>query len=139
MAAIVSATAPASENIASTMSGGMAPKTSQAAQRVGGHHTEVLRTEYTNTEMWVVTQVGRIGSIVRASQLVGESGDKVIVCRTLFGKRDDDMHDLFARVVAEKIIGTTGKNLTLAFALKPEVDSEQLKSIVDLCCSVLLM
>lgn len=119
------------------MSGGTAPRTAQAAQLVAGHHTEVLRTVYANTEMWVVTQVGKIGSIVKASQVVGESGDRVIVCRTLFGKRDDEMHDLFARVVAERIIDTTGKTLTLACALKPDVGPEQLKAIVELCCSLL--
>ena len=128
---------PGTAGAAGTMSGGAAPRTQQAAVVIEGHHTEVLRTVYANAEMWVVTQVGRIGSVVRASRMEGASGDPIVVCRTLFGKRDDAMHDLFARALAERVIDATGNPLTLAFALKPDVDTAHLKAIIDFCCSLL--
>ena len=90
-----------------------------------------------NAEMWVVTQVGRIGAVVRASKVASSDGPPIVVCRALFGKRDDATHDLFARVLAERVIAATGAPLTLAFALKPDVDAMQLKAIVELCCTLL--
>ena len=120
-----------------TISGGAAPATRQAALMIAGTHTEALRTTYANAEMWVVTQVGRIGSVVRASQVSSSDGPPIVVCRTMFGKREDSTHDLFARVLAERVIATTGIPLTLAFALKPNMDAAQLKAIVELCCSLL--
>ena len=138
MAALSSAAPlPGTVGAAGTISGGAAPRTQQAALVIEGHHTEVLRTVYANAEMWVVTQVGRIGSVVRASRVEGASGDPIVVCRTLFGKRDDDMHDLFARALAERIIDATGIPLTLAFALKPDVDAVQLKAIIEFCAQML--
>ena len=120
-----------------TLSGGAAPATRQTAMVIAGTHTEVLRTTYANAEMWVVTQVGRIGSVVRASEVTSSDGPPIVICRTLFGKRDDSTHDLFARVLAERVIASTGIPLTLAFALKPDMDAAQLKVIVELCCSLL--
>jgi hypothetical protein len=120
-----------------TISGGAAPATRQAALVIAGAHTEVLRTTYGNAEMWVVTQVGRIGAVVRASKVASSDSSPIVVCRTLFGKRDDATHDLFARVLAERVIAATGAPLTLAFALKPDVDVTQLKAIVELCCTLL--
>jgi len=113
------------------------PPTTQAAAIIGGHHTEVTRVSYGDSEFWIVTQVGKIGSFVRCSKQIGVTGDETIICETLFGKRDDPTCDLFARVMAEKILTATLKPATLGFALKNIENTDDLREVVQLACSLL--
>ena len=142
MASVASATA-ASAPVAPAATAGHAaaakcPPTAQAARVIGGHHTEVLRTRYADGEFWVVTQCGRVGSVVKATRRVGVEGGETVMCETLFGKRDDPVHDLFARALAHAVTEATLKPLTLAFALKCGADDmEALREVVDFCKSLL--
>ena len=113
-----------------------APPSAQTAAIIGGIHTEATRIQYADSEFWIVTQVGKIGSIVRCAKQIGVTGEETILCETLFGKRDDPFCDLFARVLAEKILTSTMKPATLGFALKT-VDKEQLRKVVELAATLL--
>lgn len=113
-----------------------APPTAQCAKMIGGHHTEVTRVVYTDSEFWIVTQVGKIGNIVRCAKQIGIMGKETIITEILFGKRDDPICDLFARVMAEKIIKGTMKPATLGFALKSQT-TEELKEIVALAATLM--
>jgi hypothetical protein len=125
-------------SIAATNTPSLPPPTTQTAAMIGGQHTEVTRICYADSEFWIITQVGKIGSIVKCAKQIGVTGKETIICETLFGKREDPMCDLFARVMAEKILTATMKPITLGFALKNiGNNSEDLRAIVKLACTLL--
>ena len=119
----------------------VAPPTAQCAAFIGGHHTEVTRVVYSDSEFWIVTQVGKIGNVVRCAKKIAVTGQETVICETLFGKRDDPICDLFARVMAEKILSSTMKPVTLGFALKISEKTEdcmnELREVVTLASSLL--
>jgi hypothetical protein len=112
------------------------PPTAQTAAVIGGHHTEITRVKYADSEFWIVTQVGKIGNVVRCAKQIGVTGKETIITETLFGQRDNQMCNLFARVMAERIITSTLKPVTLGFALLTS-STEELKDIVTLATTLL--
>jgi hypothetical protein len=125
-------------SLASSNDTAQAPPATQTAAIIGGHHTEVTRVVYSDSEFWIVTQVGKIGNVVRCAKQIAVTGQETVICETLFGKRGDPVCDLFARVMAEKILASTMKPVTLGFALKSGEKTEDLREIVTLASSLLL-
>jgi proteasome assembly chaperone 3 len=82
----------------------MAPASSQIVAHVAGVRTEILLIAYTNCLLVVVTQLGSLGTVLRAEkQTVLGSGitHDVVV---LLGRRDDPMAELCARQLGERLV-----------------------------------
>jgi len=102
-----------------------APVTSLTATKVGGVHTDLVVTDYSDRLFIVVSQLGKLGTICEARREKAQSqqggigdegaGRPVYTVSTLLGKESEEV-ELVARLLAEKL--ALRKPIVLCVAVK---------------------
>jgi len=102
-----------------------APVTSLTATTVGGVHTDLVVTNYSDRLFIVVSQLGKLGTICEARREKAQSqqggvgdegaGRPVYSVATLLGKESEEV-ELVARLLAEKL--ALGKPIVVCVAVK---------------------
>jgi len=107
------------------------PVTGLYAASVGGVHTDLVITRYTDRDFVCVTQLGKLGTILQVERdqvRGGEEGSstRVVYSNTVLLGQDSEEIQLMARVVAEKVkiskpmvlcVGVKGLTIKLALEL----------------------
>ena len=96
--------------------------------------TEIICTTYADRHFVVITQLKKFGTLISAwaEEKAGSMDGKVYEMKTLLGKRDDALVNVYARQIIERISTVSSKPLLLAIALQPEGrDSETFKRILN--------
>jgi proteasome assembly chaperone 3 len=98
------------------------PLVKQVEISLEGVDTHVSVQSFADTNVVLVSQLGRLGTIKHAEVIEGPEGRRTYEVRTLMGKRDDPLLDVYARQIVEKITEATSstKPLLLTVALKKE-------------------
>lgn len=85
---------------------------------VADHPTSILISLYSDRLMFVITQVGTLGTIVHAQKESILGGGTTYSTATLLGHRDDPLPELCARQLIEKIsTSVAGFNLPILVCL----------------------
>lgn len=97
-------------------------KTKQWVQEVGGHSTDFVLCLFANCVFIIVTQLGKIGTMIRISKdeatSSSEEGETTFTVDTLLGKRDDPALVVCGRQIVEDISQYSARPLLLCVALK---------------------
>eukprot|EP01087_Luapelamoeba_hula_P017879 TRINITY_DN5684_c0_g1_i1.p1 TRINITY_DN5684_c0_g1~~TRINITY_DN5684_c0_g1_i1.p1 ORF type:complete len:167 (+),score=44.90 TRINITY_DN5684_c0_g1_i1:23-502(+) len=89
---------------------------------INGHHTELVITPYSNVVFIIVTQLGKIGTLMQVNTDIAgveAGGDAHYSVNTLLGKRDDPVLTLYAQQLAA-VVNTTSvtRSLLLGISIK---------------------
>jgi len=107
----------------------------QFAYEIEGVHTDFIITSFDSMVFIIVTQLEKIGSLVKAfkdSELAA-SGEHSYSMHTLLGSRNDKYVELLARQLIESISKSGERQLILATGFKPKsVSMAFLKAVLDL-------
>ncbi|KAI9271610.1 hypothetical protein BDA99DRAFT_300458 [Phascolomyces articulosus] len=114
----------------------------QAACNVHGHHTEILVTGFADKIFIVVTQYGRIGSLIKttvdiAPHLASNPGAVPTTSQFLFGEStgsQSDLYMLYASSISQTIAAMNPheqRPVILGIALKPVEDMAQQRQVFD--------
>ena len=112
------------------------PCTKQGVSVINGNPTEILYINYGNRDFVLITQVGKMGTILDIKKYVDGFGEMKHVVNTVFGKRGDENLELFARMVARMVSPKTPKPITVSLALK-DASLEQHEDMKRLIESIL--
>jgi len=104
------------------------PVTGLCATTIGGVHTDLLVTRYSDRTLVCVTQLGKLGTILQVERdqvRGGEEGPRVVYSSTVLLGQDSEEIQLLARVVAERsklskpmVLCVAVKGLTIKLALE---------------------
>ena len=113
------------------------PCTKQGVSVIKGIATEILYINYGNRDFVLITQVGKMGTILDIKKYVDGFGEMKHVVNTVFGKRGDENLELFARMVARMISPKTPKPITVSLALKDASleHREDMKRLIESICT----
>jgi len=105
--------------------------TTQTAAVIDGVHTDFVLSSYGNMIMIVVTQLGKMGTILQARQESALDGEVTYTVDTLLGKRDEPLLHACARRVAQ-LAGERGQRrpVVLTLGLKSHT-AQTMKAIVE--------
>jgi proteasome assembly chaperone 3 len=82
---------------------GFPVKTHSSSTTINDHPTTVLISVYADRIMFIVTQVGTLGTMVEAQKETVLGGGTTFSTATLLGTRDDPLPELCARQLVEKL------------------------------------
>jgi proteasome assembly chaperone 3 len=108
-----------------------------------GFETSVFTSVYADRIMFIVTQVGTLGTMVQAQKETVLGGGTTFSTATLLGTRDDPLPELCARQLIEKL-SQTGCNLPIILCLglkrspsgedrDPSLQRELMSGVIDAC------
>ncbi|BBM97260.1 proteasome assembly chaperone 3 [Marchantia polymorpha subsp. ruderalis] len=99
---------------------------------IKGLPTELVLSAYEDSILVIVTQIGKMGTLLHARKEQAYGGAATFNVHVLMGKRDEPLLPACARQVIEHISNNGGsKSLVLSLGLKDH-SPEALKSIVQL-------
>ena len=80
--------------------------------------TEIVRISYSNKVFLMVSQTGKMGTIINVDS-PAETGDEgpTVEAKTLIGQRNDVAVDVYARRIFETVCAAEGVPLVLSLAL----------------------
>jgi len=81
---------------------------------------DVITQIFADRVVVVVSQTRKLGTMVSAECSTSPEGHKTFEIKTLLGKREDSLLDVYARQIIERIASTSTKPLLLCIALKEE-------------------
>lgn len=98
--------------------------TAQFAFSVGGTHTDVSVTPMANAVVVLVTQSGKLGTVVHASKAVGAGegalAGAAVGVRILVGDRKNQFYTLMARRLLEKVAQGRPRDILLTVMLQKQ-------------------
>ncbi|KAL6068589.1 Proteasome assembly chaperone 3 [Balamuthia mandrillaris] len=100
------------------------PSTKQFAAVINGVHTEFILTPFADRIFIVITQLGKLGTLITASKetndvMSGEPQEANYAIDVLLGKRDEPLLALYARRIVELICAKHARrSLLLSLCLK---------------------
>lgn len=122
----------------------MFPTIKQDKVVIGDVITDIVVQTYDDYNYVIVTQIRKIGTIIKAWGETNLQGGKSFQTVILLGKRDDPIIEVIARNMCERITTSSGidsssgssnleKPLLLAISLAPsaEIDAQQFHTIID--------
>ena len=83
---------------ANTAGTGNSPCTKQGVSVINGVPTEILYINYGNRDFVLITQVGKMGTVLDIKKYVDGFGEMKQIVNTVFGKRGDENLELYARM-----------------------------------------
>ena len=121
---------------ANTAGTGNSPCTKQGVSVINGVPTEILYINYGNRDFVLITQVGKMGTVLDIKKYVDGFGEMKQIVNTVFGKRGDENLELYARMVARMISPKTPKPVTVSLALKDASleHREDMKRLIESIC-----
>jgi proteasome assembly chaperone 3 len=113
---------------------GVPIKTEHFACLLDGVHTEFILNVLEDQLFFVITQLGKFGTILRArkEQSYSLEGSPIYEIDTVLGKRDDPTMEIFARQLIEITSAQCPKPLVLALGFKSKMSPKLLKSILTI-------
>ena len=98
------------------------PATDSAVVRSAeGVETTIISTSYDDYHFVNITQINKMGTVIHAwPNKIEGMGDVIYETKTLLGKREDSLLDVYARQIIERIEKVSNKPLILAISLKEE-------------------
>lgn len=86
-----------------------------------GIETTIISTTYEDYHFVNITQINKMGTVIHAwANKIEGMGDVIYETKTLLGKREDSLLDVYARQIIERIEKVSNKPLVLGIALKEE-------------------
>lgn len=80
----------------------------------------------------MITQIDKFGTLLHAWSEQTADSRKIYQIRTLLGKRDDPLLNIYARQIIERLSAQTNKHLLLSISLRNDGrDSHQFQSIIN--------
>ena len=122
---------------ANTAGTGNSPCIKQGVSVINGVPTEILYINYGNRDFVLITQVGKMGTVLDIKKYVDGFGEMKQIVNTVFGKRGDERLELYARMVARMISPKTPKPITVSLALKDASleHREDMKRLIESICT----
>jgi proteasome assembly chaperone 3 len=122
---------------------GFPVRTHSATITLNDQQTSVFTSVYADRIMFIVTQVGTLGTMVQAQKETVLGGGTTFSTATLLGTRDDPIPELCARQLVEKL-SQAGCDLPIILCLglqraanggerEPSLQRELISGIVDAC------
>lgn len=102
--------------------------------------TTIMSSEYDDNFFILITQCENFGTLISAwaDDRLDRIGKSYETC-VLMGKRDDELLDVFAQQILQKITVVSTKPLLLSIALAEDGrDAETFKQILDAVCEMLV-
>ena len=98
------------------------PATRSAVVRSAeGVETTIISTSFDDYHFVNITQINKMGTVIHAwPNKIEGMGDVIFETKTLLGKREDTLLDVYARQIIERIEKVSNKPLILAISLKEE-------------------
>lgn len=102
--------------------GAVFPRTRRKTVSVDGIDTEVVTQLFEDCVFVMVTQLGKLGTIISVPPERANDGSHRFEPRVLLGRRDDPLLLLYARQIAEQVSKEAVEDRTVmaAIALKPD-------------------
>merc|ERR1712072_1516164 len=95
---------------------------------IGDSPTDFMLLEHSNQIMIVVTQIGKLGTLLQARQ---DEHSRTYSVDVLLGKRDDPLLEICGRQLIEKLaLGGCSKDLMLWLGLEKSVTSATIKDVI---------
>eukprot|EP01116_Phalansterium_solitarium_P006982 TRINITY_DN19436_c0_g1_i1.p1 TRINITY_DN19436_c0_g1~~TRINITY_DN19436_c0_g1_i1.p1 ORF type:complete len:177 (+),score=65.89 TRINITY_DN19436_c0_g1_i1:70-600(+) len=94
--------------------------TRQVAAVIDGRHTEIVLMAYADHTFIVVSQNNKLGTLMYAARDQDKyitEGEARFSVSTLLGRRDDPLHDVFARQIVELVCSTSKLPLPVVLSL----------------------
>eukprot|EP00243_Klebsormidium_subtile_P004179 TRINITY_DN17975_c0_g1_i1.p1 TRINITY_DN17975_c0_g1~~TRINITY_DN17975_c0_g1_i1.p1 ORF type:complete len:123 (+),score=27.65 TRINITY_DN17975_c0_g1_i1:460-828(+) len=106
-------------------------KSRQFNKDIKGIKTDFLISRYEDYTAVMVTQIGKMGTILQAKKEETYGGASTYTVNTLFGKRDEPLLEACARQLAEKLsAGDSSRPLLLSLGLR-DPSSESVREILN--------
>ena len=121
---------------ANTAGTGNSPCTKQGVSVINGVPTEILYINYGNRDFVLITQVGKMGTVLDIKKYVDGFGEMKQIVNTVFGKRGDERLELYAHGGSHDI-SKNSKPITVSLALKDASLEyrEDMKRLIESICT----
>lgn len=99
---------------------GFFPSEKAASVELNGIITEIICASFSDHNLIIITQINKIGTVLRAWTEPKSGGGDLYKVSTLLGKRDDALLTIYARQLIERISNYSPKPLIVMVSLKDE-------------------